>query len=353
MLDPASPRSVSISFPQPFPEGLTTFAATNVLGMVHVFDPATPEIPPQALPVSVADSVGPILDSATLQEKLAASDDTLFIGISEKVSAASLQGASLQLIKRGGGAPVVLAVLAASDLESGRRFRIAVADLGLQAPAEGDSLRFNPGGPAVDAFGNKAHIRNRPVALGFKSVPKPAVLSVHLDKPYAGSKESSRGVDFVLLSPAPDSSLTPVLGSTRDGRTLDCNQVDCGGPVQSGVGLGGPSLTIETDRGFKFSVSLFTNLGGFVNSFAGEVTNAQLGVDDKGMPVPGAAPLFRRDARGRFLVRLAWNTRSHDGRLVGTGAYLAKVSLSSRAEDNAGKAYAVGAGRTLRLGVLR
>lgn len=353
VLDPASPNLISVTFPEPFPEGLTTFAGTNVLGSVHLFDPATPEIPPQALSVAVTDSVGPILDSATLQEKLEASDDTLFVAISEKVSAASLQGASLQLIKRDGGAPITLSVLAASDLESGRRFRIAVSDLGLQAPAEGDSLRINPAGPAVDAFGNRAHALNRPVPLGLKTVPKPAVLTVQLDKPFSGTRESSRGVDFVLLSPAPDSSLTPILGSTRDGRVVDCNQADCGVVVPPGVGLGGPSLTIETDRGFKFSISLFTNLGGFVNSFSGEITNAQLGVDDKGMPLPGAVPLFRRDARGRYQVRLAWNTRSHDGRLVGTGAYLAKVTLSSRAEDNAGKAYAVGAGRTMRLGVLR
>lgn len=352
-LDPANPRQVTVRLAEPFPAGITTYSGSNSLGIVHTSNPATPEIPPQALAFGVSDSVGPLIDSARVRERFNPGADTLWVSFSERLAAGTLAGASLVLLKQGGSAPITLAILSASDLAEGRRFRLAVADLGANAPAEGDSLKISPWGPVTDAHGNLAHALNRPVPLGLKSVPKPPVLNVWLDRPLTGSMDSMRPSDFLVLAPAVDSSLTPVLGSTRDGKAADCNQVQCGGVVPMGVGIGGPSLTVETDRALKFSLSVFTNLGGFVNSFSGEITNAQLGLDEKGLPAVGAAPAFRKDARGRYVIRLAWNTRAHDRSAAGTGAYLAKVSLASRAEEADGKSVTVNQSRTVRFGILR
>jgi hypothetical protein len=191
------------------------------------------------------------------------------------------------------------------------------------------------------------------VPLGLKTVPKPPVLTVSLDRPYEKGEPRANAADFVIYSVGADSVLTPVLGSDRRGAVLDCGQIRCGDPTAPGAGPGAPSITIVTDRAVTFNVSIFTNLGGFVNSVSGTITNGQLGLDDKGLPLAGAQPRFRRDEKGRYVVRLAWNTRSHDQSLAGTGAYLARVNLSSRAEDNAGKPYALNQGKTWRFGVLR
>jgi hypothetical protein len=52
-------------------------------------------------------------------------------------------------------------------------------------------------------------------------------------------------------------------------------------------------------------------------------------------------------------VKITWNARSHDHSRVGTGAYIAKVTATSTAEDANGKAYGLAQAKTIRFGVVR
>jgi hypothetical protein len=162
-------------------------------------------------------------------------------------------------------------------------------------------------------------------------------------------------VDFVILSPNPDSSWAPVLGSLTNGGSAGCQSLQCGEAIRADAsgGFDLPSFTLETDRGIKYNVTIFTNLGEFVNGFDGEITGAQLGLDERNIPVTGASSLFRKNTAGRYPLKITWNARSHDHSRVGTGAYIAKVTATSTAEDASGKAYGLAQAKTIRFGVVR
>lgn len=51
-------------------------------------------------------------------------------------------------------------------------------------------------------------------------------------------------------------------------------------------------------------------------------------------------------------MRVAWNPRTHDGRIAGSGAYLANVSASGLAKDAEGNTHSVAESRTFRFKVL-
>ena len=350
VLDPARPRHLTLKLPVPFPAGLSAGAGA---GTAYLFDPATPDIPVQAAAFTGADSVGPLLDSALVLEKEGNGGDTLFIGFNEKINPAGLPGATLQLLKAG-GPPVTLTVLGATEIP-GKGWRIAIADLGPLAPAAGDSLRINGAGPLVDAIGNHAFASNRPVVLKLKSKPKAPVLLLSMDRPFLGVRNSVQEPGFLVLSSNPDSSWTPVLGSTQNGLSADCHTVRCGDGVRGGPdgSIDRPAFTVETDRGIKYSLTLFSTLGEFMDGFSGEITNAQLGLDARNLPVTGAPGAFPRNAKGRYSIKISWNGKSHDGSLAATGAYIAKITAISQAEDSDGKPFRLSQSRAIRFGLLR
>ncbi len=351
-LDPADPRHVTVKLGPAFPAGLSSGIGA---GTVYTFDPATPDIPVQTGAFTAADSVGSLLDSAKVQEKTGPGGDTLFLSVNEKIVAAGLDGASLILIKKDGSAPVTLAVLSPVELAAGKGFRVSLANLGAQAPVEGDSLRINGSGPLTDILGNHAHADNRPVVLRLKTVPRPPVLIVTMDRPLQSVENAVQNLEFLVLSSNPDLSWTPVLGSVDRGKSAPCGALDCGGIVAGDASgsVDRPAFTVETDRGMKFSIAIFTNLGEFVNGFAGEITNAQLGLDDGDKPIPGSASEFRRGSGSDFAIKISWNARAHNGNRTATGAYLAKVTAVSRAEDADGKPYALSQSRVIRFGLMR
>lgn len=354
-LDPANPRHVTLRLSTPFPAGLSAGTGT---GTVYTYDPATPGIPVQPANFTAVDSVGPLLDSAKVRERTEAGEDTLYVAINEKVVPGRLNGASLLLIKKGGGAPIVLIVAAqevTSSSGTGREFRVSLADLGPNAPQAGDSLRISAVGPLTDVAGNHAHVDNRPVVLGLKTVPRPPFLSMRMDRPLQNVANAPQSLDFLVLSVNPDSSWTPVQGGVTHGRAQPCAGMACGGTVQGDAAgsIGRPAFTVETDRGVKYAVTIFNNMGEFLNGFSGEITNAQLGLDARNITLPSVQSEFRRGPQGRFAVKIAWNARAHNGTRAGTGAYLAKITAISQAEDADGKPFSMSESRVIRFGLMR
>lgn len=356
-IDPADKKHVTVHLAMPFPGGITTSPTGKAPGTAYTFDPATPDIGVQAMDFQAADSIGALLDSATVQDRTEAADDTLIVAFSEAIVSGSLNGASLVLIKKGGSAPVTLTVLTSTSFSKGG-FRIAVKDLGAQAPKEGDSLKINPLGPLTDAFGNHSNAFNRPVALKLKIVPKPPILLVKMDRPYQKVDAASQHPDFILFSSNPDSTWNPFQYSNynkQSGLTSTCDAGTCGGPIRGGGegSLDLPGVTVETNRAAKYSVTIFNNFGVFINGFNGQITNAQLGLDERGLPAVGVTPLISRGANGNFRLKITWNSLAYDQSRAATGAYLIRVVVVGKGETEEGKPISLSTSRVIRFGMLR
>jgi hypothetical protein len=351
--DPADKKHVTIAFAaNPFPAGITRPTAFSSPGTLYTRFPLA-GAPGQVTPVSLADSVGPLLDSAMVREKIEPGTDTLFLSFSEAIDPATLAGASLLLIKSGAPAAIPLSIVSMQTTSvGGYAYRVAVADMGAEAPVAGDSLKLNPAGPLVDSHGNRANPLNRPVYLRIKATPRPATLAVRVDQPFVKAPAGD-GPDFVVLANPGGLVWTPIQGSVGK-VTRDCAALDCGGAVtgdDSGhIGL--PAITLEIDRPVHYALDLFTNLGDRVNGFAGEVSAEQLGWDANGVPVPGAG-IYKRDARGRYHVKIAWNGRSQGKSRAGTGAYLARATMKGTAKDGNNRSYAIEKSKVIRFGFIR
>ena len=182
-----------VQLPEPFPPSITRFTRSNLaLGTYYWWNPLTPDAPSQTIPFSIADSVGPLLESATLVERLGPGDDVLFISFTENVTFDVVQGQSLTLIK--GTQRIPLMVDSAAPLAGTPMIRVVIKDMGENSPAAGDSLMITPAGPIVDASGNHAHELNRPVELQIRQVPADIVQAVYQDLNADGR------VDNVVLS---------------------------------------------------------------------------------------------------------------------------------------------------------
>jgi hypothetical protein len=188
--------------------------------------------------------------------------------------------------------------------------------------------------------------------LRIKATPRPATLAVRVDQPFVKAPAGD-GPDFVVLANPGGLVWTPIQGSVGK-VTRDCAALDCGGAVtgdDSGH-IGFPAITLEIDRPVHYALDLFTNLGDRVNGFAGEVSAEQLGWDANGVPVPGAG-IYKRDARGRYHVKIAWNGRSQGKSRAGTGAYLARATMKGTAKDGNNRSYAIEKSKVIRFGFIR
>jgi hypothetical protein len=273
------------------------------------------------------------------------------------LTSATLLGASLQLLKSG-QAPITMNVTGAQDLGGGLRFKIAVADLGAQAPVAGDSVRILPGGPLADALGNVSNPLNRPIALGLKTVPRPPILVPDFDQPWETVNIPTNIPDFLVLTPRGDQAWTPVSGG-QGNTTEKCETgIYCGNEIanQPSVGkqigkIDRPAVNIITDRGFKYVVRIFSNTGIYMNSLEGEITNAQLGLDERGI-TNGSRTDFAR-VNGNFVVKIAWNARAKNGQLGGTGAYIFRYTVIVNRENDDGSTSPEQKRQDIKFGIIR
>ncbi|MCW8966875.1 MAG: hypothetical protein OQK82_09360, partial [Candidatus Pacearchaeota archaeon] len=181
VLDANDPTHITVTLTQPFPEAITRYGSggREQLGTTLWSNPLTPEVTTaQPQQFAIDDSVGPLLASATLIERVSAGDDSLVITFTESVPM-DIAGASLILIQ--GGSEINLNV-STSGLYSDGKSIVAVIPEGTAVPAEGDSLRINPAGPVIDDEGNHAHLKNRPVVITLSKVPPSILSAVYQDQ---------------------------------------------------------------------------------------------------------------------------------------------------------------------------
>ncbi len=350
-LDPADSAHITVKLAAPFPAGLSEGTGH---GFIYTYDPTTPQIAVQASEFTGVDSVGPLLDSARVQEKFGSGGDTVVVWFNEKIGTDGLKGLSLIVLKSG-NPPVTLDAQSWTPTADGKGYSLAYADMGANAPAAGDSLKINPVGPLKDIPGNHAHALNRPVVISLKPMPRPIYLQVHMDRGVQPVNNPVQSPDFLVLSGSPDSAWTPVQVSTPTGTAVDCSPGQCGAILStSGTNtIDMPAFTLETDRAVKYSLQIFSNLGEFVNGFAGVLTNAQMGLNDRNLTIPGAVTPFTRNTSGHYLLKITWNGKALDGQRAGTGAYLGRITVVSPTDDGNGHPIMKSQSQTVRFGLVR
>ncbi|MBD3418580.1 MAG: hypothetical protein GF398_00535 [Chitinivibrionales bacterium] len=199
-LDPSNAKQVHVSLPDPFPEELTTYAGSDLLGVHYWQDPSTPDLQGEITPFKIKDAVGPLLTSGQLVERVDPGNDTLYVTFTEEIINARLEGISLELIKQGASDTIALTIFEASQVNG--TIRIVAKDEGDKAPAAGDSLRIIPDGPLTDNYANKAHALNRPIPLSIKPIAASIEQSWYVDANADGTVDAA----YVAFAKAVDIS---------------------------------------------------------------------------------------------------------------------------------------------------
>ncbi len=179
-LDAANKKHVTVKLNDPFDSCVTT-SNSSQLGTTYWKNPAAPASKDQKSIFNIADSVGPLLSSAVLVERLKDGDDTLYITFSEAVNPATIVGKTLKVIKRS-GADTIDMDISSADLVKGDTIRIVAKNAAGDSPESGDLLKINSSGTITDLFSNNAHKDNRPVKIRVKSIPAEIVSADYFDK---------------------------------------------------------------------------------------------------------------------------------------------------------------------------
>jgi hypothetical protein len=191
--------SVGLTITPPFAAATTAFSQ-NVAGSGISWLTSGGLVRKKVFPM--ADSVGPILVSATVVERFDPGIDTLYVALSEAIQPQTLAGATFILIKNG-----VSTVITVSSSEALPNSYALVLAAGAAAPQFGDSLRINPAGPVADAPGNTAHPLNPAVPLGIKAIPASGISGYYIDRDGNGVVDTAV-VTFNKKVPAGDLSLS-------------------------------------------------------------------------------------------------------------------------------------------------
>ena len=193
--EPADATHLTITLPEPFPEGITRCPGSNGnTGLAWHTDPSSSDV--FTLPFSPADSVGPLIAGAMLIERLTSGDDTLVIDFTEQVDFETVRGGSLTLLKKDGNGKITEVPLTVSttypDTNGHSIAAIVPFTGGLLSPEAGDSLRIRSDGPVTDNFGNRAHPLNRPVVLTTRRSAPDILHAVYEDRNADGMVDTVR-----------------------------------------------------------------------------------------------------------------------------------------------------------------
>jgi hypothetical protein len=170
----------------------------------------------------------------------------------------------------------------------------------------GDSIKLLGNPALIDARGNISNMSYFVPVGGPKEV-------VNVDISVKGAGFASGNT---LINPQPVKipvSVVPGAVLVPNPICLDCKDPKWKSldPARPGAFPQGPLIVVSTKGPFRFDLNFYTNLGEFVNSAKGEVTELML----QDLPL---------DSTGRKVVSLMWYPVSQNGHQAGTGAYIAK-----------------------------
>jgi hypothetical protein len=173
-------------------------------------------------------------------------------------------------------------------------------------PFVGDSVSINPVSGLADLNGTVVWAKSFTQLTGSISTEEIMDFSVSWPEKDNPKPDLSRGKNysFILV----DKNGTPLPGLSP-GKCENCF-------VGANGKFVGPVFFFETMAAFRFRLDISSNLGTFITSFQGEVTETDL---VNFSTIPGQETWLPV-----HIVRLVWNGLSSDGNQIGSGAYVVK-----------------------------
>jgi hypothetical protein len=265
----------------------------------------------------IEDKIGPVLLSASVS--LRENDiSVLTLIFSESLQANEMPFDSLFEYRLWrSGQQILNAVHAASgERDEGHyRYEILFSSRLGDVPSVGDSVRFVPG-VAHDLNGNVPHLFNPWVRIvGDQNVTVESTTLTTLTPAVITDKESSSVIPYLVDTDKNIRDVSAEIGLPGHLITYDMAELLSNLNVARDSSLG--LLTADSVK-FVYEVYYYTNLGQYVNSSQGEISCSD--------------SLFNGDClKNTGNVFLAWNARSSSGRLVGSGAYIARLDIRVKA----------------------
>ena len=176
-IDSDDKRHVTVRLSNPFPGEITTGNVNTRLGTCCFHDSNHITAPPMLVSFSITDSVGPLVESAVLIERIEPGNDTLLLTFSESVKNTELPGEPFILFKN--GKKVALTIV--KTFKRNDTTVIIIKDQKENAPGMYDSISLNHAGPVSDEYGNTAHPDNRPVPFIMRKIPGKVFNAYYLD----------------------------------------------------------------------------------------------------------------------------------------------------------------------------
>ncbi|MCK9183458.1 MAG: fibro-slime domain-containing protein, partial [Fibrobacteraceae bacterium] len=252
----------------------------------------------------IADKIGPVLVNAIVTPK---SENVyqLSLTFSESIESNNIGFDSLfEFRVWRSGIESSSSLYPVSGSRSANRYEIYYSSRNGALPSVGDSVRFVPRSGALDLSANGPSENNRWVRIVGEQY-----IVVESTTLFSFNPENTAGVEK-------SAAIVPFKVPLES--TLKEAEKDVGLPgFLVRYDLSELSLSSDTPKDkiyLAYDVSYFTNLGAYVNSSTGMVLCTDSVFNGDCTANPGN-------------VYLAWNLRSNKGRLVATGAYIAKLDL--------------------------
>lgn len=263
----------------------------------------------------ISDKVGPIVLSATVSNK-GTTLSVLSLTLSESLNGGVNSDSIIQyrFWRAGVMNPTVMRASSAAAYNGNYRYDFYFESHQSELPAVGDSVRLAPG-VATDLGGAHPHENNPWVRIvGEQKVTTESSELVELGPDT--SKVTGPAAKTVLV----DESVTAkeaAAATGSHGELISFNMAEVLANENTIRGDSVPPLTIDSVA-IHYEVYYYTNLGEYVNSAKGKILCSD--------------SIFGGDCTvHKGNVFLAWNMRSKNGRLVGTGAYVAHLTLKATA----------------------
>ena len=274
-----------------------------------------------AMNTSIEDKVGPIALSATI-ETVSEELSVVTINISEGTNGRSVDLKDAFIFYRDTANFMDSLWISGTDASAaGNVIRLYFQkSVRGSLPAVGDYVRLNPG-VLADLGGNLAHLNNPKVRIVGEQrteIKSPGVVTIGPEAepwPYADP--------IVAVSVPSNQTIQDVIDSLgKPGLLVNFNMGELASTLLMNLPAGANRDSALSLIQMKWDGHYFSHLGNYVNHFKGTVL-----CNDSTVFYNAAAPEKSNCYDNPGNVFFEWNARSDKGRLVGTGAYIAKMKL--------------------------
>jgi fibro-slime domain-containing protein len=313
----AAKTRVVATLAAPFDFGVTSVGNRAVSGQIF----EQPNIPSLAGTFPVDDSVPPVVTKGTVMEPDSSQLlKRILITLSETVNL-PLGGQDALVFKRDGSEMASADVKIHRIEKTGDRdYAVYIDSTSNLFPIVGDSVALNVSPDNKDLAGNipskKAFLRLDGI------VPKPKPIDMYVTFPNSRKDAPAGGVE-----PQGDAVFIPVDGKGM-ALTGDARDGKCQGACFTGDNLNfvGPVFHIVTPGAVAYEFKIFNNVGEFVASGTGRITDKDLALLPK-----------TNDASGiKYMARVVWTGRTSKGGKAGTGAYILQTTMISDKDAKTG-----------------